>query len=147
MKNKINKVLFLFIGILFIWSAILKLIYPEVIGIFNYSFLNRLLYILLIQVELILGLGLILKPTKLIIYSGLMLTLLFVSYSFIKIITDVDSNCGCFGSVFQRNTTTSFIENIILLFLYLIATILFDNNELFSKVVDEAKKIDKSIAS
>ena len=124
MIKKLIRSFFITFGLFFIGSALLKLLYPEDIIIFDYPYIDKLLYILLIQIETVLGLFLVFKPSKLVIYSALFFIFILTVYALIKVVTGADSDCGCFGSAIKRNYETAFKENFLLLFTFLIAVVL-----------------------
>lgn len=119
---------FLFFGLFFLISAILKLLYPSNVKIVESFTLNNIFFILLVQLECVIGICLIVKPFKKIIYSGFILVFIFTSYTFIKLIAGSETDCGCFGNVIKRDIQDSFIQDILLLGIYVIALILYENN-------------------
>ena len=120
--NLTKSILRWLMGIVFIVSAILKLIsvdhfdlYIYSFGIFNFtwvSFLSRVL----ISFELLLGLLLI---TRLFYRKVWYLTLLtMIGFTLFLIYTAIfrnDSNCHCFGTLVEFNPVESIIKNLILI--------------------------------
>jgi len=94
MIKKLIRFFFITIGLFFIGSALLKLLYPEDIIIFGFPYIDNVLYILLIQIETVLGLFLVFKPAKPVIYSALFFIVILTVYALIKVLTGADSDCG-----------------------------------------------------
>jgi len=122
----ISRTLIALVGILLISSAILKLIFPSDVKIAENMLVNNLLSILLIQIEFILGFGLIFRPTKKILTSGLILIFVFTFYTLIKFLAGSQADCGCFGYVIKRNIQESIGQDLILLIVYFSAIVLFE---------------------
>ena len=112
----------LLLGVFFIVTAVLKLLsidnfelYIYSFGLFDYvatTFLSRLL----IFIELIIGLGLILK----IFYRQIwwLTMLLMVGFTIFLVYAAIfrnDSNCHCFGDLVELNPLQSIVKNIIVI--------------------------------
>ena len=121
----------LLLGAFFIGTAVLKLlsidnfeIYIYSFGIFSYTwttFFSRLL----IFIELLIGIGLILKIYfKQIWWLTMLMMVGFTLFLVYAAIFRNDSNCHCFGSLIELNPIQSILKNIIT-----IALLFFIKNE------------------
>jgi hypothetical protein len=114
------------LSVLFIFSAISKLVAP---GLFEITILNQgiietrvmaaYLGRLLIALELFLGVALlqpyylkrIILPTALLTLLGFTILLFFVHFA------GDSSNCGCFGEIIKMSPLEAIVKNIVLLFI------------------------------
>lgn len=124
--NIIKLIIRLLLGVLFIGTAVLKLlsidnfeIYIYSFGIVNYvkvTFLSRLL----IFIELLIGISLIFKIYFRQIWWLTMLMMAgFTIFLIYAAIFRNDSNCHCFGSLIELDPSQSIIKNIITIVLLL----------------------------
>lgn len=116
----------LLLGVFFIGTAVLKLlsidnfeVYIYSFGLFSYTwttFFSRLL----IFIELMIGLGLILKIYfKQIWWLTMLMMVGFTVFLVYAAIFRNDSNCHCFGDLIELNPTQSIFKNIITIALLL----------------------------
>lgn len=121
----------LLLGVFFIGTAVLKLlsidnfeIYIYSFGLFTYTwttFFSRLL----IFIELLIGIGVILKIYfKQIWWLTMLMMVFFTVFLIYAAIFRNDSNCHCFGSLVELNSAQSIVKNIITL-----ALLFFIRNE------------------
>lgn len=121
----------LLLGVFFIGTAVLKLlsidnfeVYIYSFGLFSYTwttFFSRLL----IFIELMIGLGLILKIYfKQIWWLTMLMMVGFTLFLVYAAIFRNDSNCHCFGDLIELNPTQSIFKNI-----FTIALLLFIRKE------------------
>ncbi len=112
----------IFIGGIFIYAGLLKIIDPETFSmdIENYRILPRILVnlpaIYLPYLEVIVGLAIIFSPRKigsLIIYNGLMVFFLFGIIQ--AVFRGLDIECGCFGSASRTVGLRVIAEDLLLL--------------------------------
>lgn len=125
-KNIIYLFIRVFIGIIFIFSAVSKLISMDSFEIYLYGFgifqLDTAFFIsrLLISFEILLGLlfilGLELRKTIFVTLITLILFTLFILY---LLVVGRDEDCHCFGEIIKFSHTESIIKNIALIFLSL----------------------------
>lgn len=114
------------IGIVFIISAILKLISVDNFQLYIYSFnildynTSSLLTRVLIGLELSLGLGYILNYCHKILYYSIGIILIsFTIFLSILAIQGNSDNCHCFGNIIEFSPIESIIKNILLIILLL----------------------------
>jgi len=140
-KNTITNILRAILGLVFLFSAISKLVAPGLFeitileqGIITSRIITAYLSRFLIIMELFLGLALFQSfYLKRIILPLSIFTLfaftIILSFSFLAGDTN---NCGCFGEVIKMSPLEAIIKNIILIF---IGTIIYrwqnDNNTMF----------------
>lgn len=116
----------LLLGVFFIGTAVLKLlsidnfeVYIYSFGLFSYTwttFFSRLL----IFIELMIGIGLILKIYfKQIWWLTMLMMVGFTLFLVYAAIFRNDSNCHCFGDLIELNPTQSIFKNIITIALLL----------------------------
>ncbi len=120
-----RKVLKVLLGLLFVVSAILKVVDmdPFEIYVFSYGFfsLNVSFVVarLAIILELVLGIGLISNCLHKLMWWGSVLMLLgytgLMAYAMIQGRTD---NCHCFGDLLQFDPLRSLLKNLVLLLLF-----------------------------
>ncbi|MFV8335887.1 BT_3928 family protein [Flavobacterium sp. RSP29] len=141
MKNIITQFSRIFVGILFIISGLIKLNDP--IGfsyklaeyfsepVFNMPFFVPFalgIALFLVILEVVLGIMLLIGyKTKFIIWSLLILIVLFTFLTFYSAYFNVVKDCGCFGDALKLAPWQSFTKDIVLLFFILI---LFFNQKL-----------------
>lgn len=130
-SNVLRLTIRLLLGVFLIDTAVLKLlsidsfeIYIYSFGIFNFTattFVSRLL----IFIELMIGIGLILKiHFKQIWWVTLMMMVGFTLFLVYAAIYRNDSNCHCFGSLIELDPKQSIVKNIVT-----IALLFFIKNE------------------
>lgn len=132
----------LLLGVFFIGTAVLKLlsidnfeVYIYSFGLFSYTwttFFSRLL----IFIELMIGLGLILKIYfKQIWWLTMLMMVGFTLFLVYAAIFRNDSNCHCFGDLIELNPTQSIFKNIftIALLLFIRKERSYDYKPLFKK--------------
>ena len=125
MKDIALKVLKTILGLVFIVSAILKIVDMDQFEIYVYSYhffglnFSFLVARAAIIVELVLGIGLISNRFHKLMWWGSMAMLLaytlFLAYA--QLIGRTDS-CHCFGDVLQFNPWQSIIKNVVLMALF-----------------------------
>lgn len=122
MKKTIVTALRILTGIIFIFSALSKLLSIDSFEIYIYSFniLNLPLSFLFARVvigfELLLGVLFILNAyIKLVALSTLAMLLSFIVFLVYLIFTQNPENCHCFGDIIEISHTTSIIKNIIII--------------------------------
>ena len=124
--NILKTTIRLLLGVFFIGTAVLKLmsidsfeVYIYSFGIVNFvttTFLSRLL----IFIELITGIGLVLKiHFRQIWWLAMLMMVGFTLFLVYTAIFRDDSNCHCFGDLIELDPTQSIIKNIIVLVLLL----------------------------
>ena len=120
-KSIISRVLLIFVGIIFIISAVMKLLSIDSFEIYVYSLgvlsLNSSLVIsrLLIGFELILGLCLVFSIfAKYAIRLSLATLLGFTGFLFYLLFSGKEEHCHCFGDVVELSHTVSIIKNLVL---------------------------------
>lgn len=132
----------LLIGIIFIISAITKLItldsfevYVYSLGIFSLNF-SFIVARLLIGFELILGFCLSLSIfTKKTIYVSLITLLGFTFFLFYLLFSGEEEHCHCFGDIIELSHTASIIKNIILCCLLILIIRFPFKNIKYSKII------------
>jgi len=129
MKKALLNIIRAFVGLLFIFSGLIKANDPlgfgyklqEYFEVFHISFLNdyaSLIAILLCTIEIVLGALLLLGFWSKFIVWGLMLLIVFFTFltfysAFFKVVT----SCGCFGDAIPLTPWQSFSKDLILLVL------------------------------
>lgn len=123
-KNIIGLTTRIFVGLVFVVSAVTKYISIEAVDLFVYehqilswditTFATRLLVVIEAFIGFMLLLGIFPKQVK---WSSIVLLFLFSVYVLLKpLLFSVDSeNCHCFGTVLLLNDNQTLIKNIILL--------------------------------
>ena len=106
-------VLKILLGLVFIFSAVVK-----IIDSLNFSFLVARVAII---VELVLGIGLVSNCFHKLMWWGSMAMLavytLFLTYALVLGRTD---NCHCFGDIIEFNPWQSIVKNLVLMLLFLL---------------------------
>jgi uncharacterized membrane protein YphA (DoxX/SURF4 family) len=131
MKNAILHLLRAIVGLLFIFSGLIKANDPlgfgyklqEYFEVFHIAFLNdyaTVFAILLCTIEIVLGALLLLGIRSRNVASGLLLTIIFFTFltfysAFFKVVT----SCGCFGDAIPLTPWQSFSKDIVLLIMIL----------------------------
>lgn len=117
----------LLLGAMFLTAAILKLLSIDYFEIYIYSFnifsftLTTVVSRLLISVELLLGLGLILKIYyKQVWWLSMLMMVGFTLFLIYVIIFRNDDNCHCFGELVKLNPSESIYKNIVSIVLLLV---------------------------
>ena len=126
MSNKvfdiIKTTIRLLLGVLFIGTAVLKLLSIDSFEVYIYSFdifsytATTFFSRLLIFIELFIGTSLILKiKFKQIWWLTMLMMVGFTIFLVYVAIFRNDSNCNCFGDFIELNPTQSIIKNLIIL--------------------------------
>lgn len=111
----------IFIGLVFLLSAILKLVSIDDFEVYVFSLnllplnLSFVSSRLLIGLEILLGLLLILNIYKSTVYSALIILILFTVFLIVQLFLGVNENCHCFGTLLKFNTIESIVKNLFLL--------------------------------
>lgn len=110
------------IGILFIVSAVLKLLSIDNFQLYVLSFnvfgfaLTEIMVRLLIAVEMVLGVGLIMKlKYKWVWWGTTLMTVAFTLFLIYVVIFRNDENCHCFGTLIDVKPLASVFKNLLLL--------------------------------
>ena len=123
-KNIVGLIARIFVGVVFVASAVTKYISIEAVDLFVYehqifswsitTFATRFLIVIEAFIGFMLLLGIFPKLVK---WSSIILLLLFNVYVLLKpVLFNVDSeNCHCFGTILLLNDNQTLIKNIILL--------------------------------
>jgi len=131
MKNAILHLLRAIVGLLFIFSGLIKANDPlgfgyklqEYFEVFHIAFLNdyaTVFAILLCTIEIVLGTLLLLGIRSRIVASGLLLTIIFFTFlTFYSAFFEVVTACGCFGDAIPLTPWQSFSKDIVLLIMIL----------------------------
>ena len=123
-RNHISIVLYIFVGLVFTVSAILKYLSIDTFDMYIYDHklfsisVTETLTRALITIECVIGIMLILNVhRRLAYYTALVFLIGFTVYLFLlPYLFDVDiNNCHCFGESISLSRTESIIKNIILL--------------------------------
>lgn len=116
----------LFVGLMFIVAAVLKLLTVDSFELYIYSFnifgygIATMLSRMLIASEIIIGLGLILKIRYKEVWSLAMFALIgFTLFLFYVILFRNDHNCHCFGDIIRLNPAESIMKNLVSILLLL----------------------------
>ncbi len=132
MKNVFLSVSRLLVGMLFIFSGLIKANDPlgfgyklqEYFGVFQISFLNDYapaIAILLCTLEIVLGALLLLGFWANLVAWGLLLLIIFFTFlTFYSAFFEVVTSCGCFGDAIPLTPWQSFSKDLILLALIVI---------------------------
>ena len=127
MKQKLAVFLKIFLGLLFIVSAILKIADMDKFEIYIYSYhffslnFSFLVARAAIIAELVLGIGLVSNCFHKLMWWGSVLMLLgYTGLLFYAFFTGRTDNCHCFGDYLQFNPWQSIIKNIVLLALFIL---------------------------
>jgi uncharacterized membrane protein YphA (DoxX/SURF4 family) len=132
MKNGLIWFCRIFVGLLFIFSGLIKINDPlgfsyklvEYFEVFHITFLNGLalsLSIILCALEIIMGFALLIGVRAKQIVWGLLLLIIFFSFlTFYSAAFKVVQTCGCFGDAIPLTPWQSFTKDLILLLLILV---------------------------
>ncbi len=120
-------VLKILLGLVFIFSAVVKIIDMDKFELYIYSYhffslnFSFLVARVAIIVELVLGIGLVSNCFHKLIWWGSMAMLavytLFLTYALVLGRTD---NCHCFGDIIEFNPWQSIVKNLVLMLLFLL---------------------------
>jgi len=160
MKNNLIWFCRIFVGLLFIFSGLIKINDPlgfsykleEYFEVFHLTFLNSLalsLSIILCALEIIMGFALLIGVRAKQNALGLLLLIIFFSFlTFYSAAFKVVQTCGCFGDAIPLTPWQSFSKDLILLLLILV---LFKNREsikpLFSNKTGDNLLIGATVVS
>lgn len=132
MKNKLLWFCRIFVGLLFIFSGLIKINDPlgfsykleEYFEVFHMMFLNDLavcISILLCAMEIILGFALLIGVRSKQVAWGLLLLIIFFAFlTFYSAAFKVVQTCGCFGDAIPLTPWQSFSKDLILLLLIIV---------------------------
>ncbi len=138
MKNGLMWFCRIFVGLLFVFSGLIKINDPlgfsykleEYFEVFHITFLNPLalsLSIILCALEIIMGFALLIGVRAKQNALGLLLLIIFFSFlTFYSAAFKVVQTCGCFGDAIPLTPWQSFSKDLVLLLLILV---LFKNKE------------------
>ncbi|RZA03797.1 MAG: DoxX family protein [Sphingobacteriaceae bacterium] len=138
MKNNIIWFCRIAVGLLFIFSGLIKINDPlgfsykleEYFEVFHITFLNGLavsIAVILCALEIILGFALLIGVRAKQVAWGLLLLIIFFSFlTFYSAYFKVVQTCGCFGDAIPLTPWQSFSKDVVLLLLILV---LFKNRE------------------
>jgi uncharacterized membrane protein YphA (DoxX/SURF4 family) len=131
MKNYILWVVRILVGLLFIFSGLIKLNDPtgfaikleEYFTVFGTEFLNPItvgLSIFICALEIVLGIALLLGIEGVLVSWGLLLMILFFTFlTFYSAYFNKVTDCGCFGDAIKLTPWESFTKDIVLTVLIL----------------------------
>jgi uncharacterized membrane protein YphA (DoxX/SURF4 family) len=126
-QKTLTKIIKLFVGLLFIFSGLIKLNDPlgfsykleEYFEVFHITFLTSfavVIGILLCAAEVILGAFLLFAyETKKVLIALIALIVFFTFLTFYSAYFEVVKTCGCFGDAIPLTPWTSFIKDLLLL--------------------------------
>ena len=125
MKQRLARILKLLLGLLFIVSAILKIVDMDKFEIYVYSYhffslnFSFLIARAAIILELVLGIGLISNCFHRLMWWGSVLMLLgYTGLLVYALVLGRTDNCHCFGDYLRFNPWQSIIKNLVLLVLF-----------------------------
>ncbi|MBC7744184.1 MAG: DoxX family membrane protein [Flavobacterium sp.] len=148
MKNFLPKISRYFVGILFIFSGLIKANDPlgfgyklqEYFEVFHISFLHDYatsIAILLCTIEIVLGALLLLGFFVRIVTLGLLSLIIFFTFlTFYSAFFEVVTSCGCFGDAIPLTPWQSFSKDLVLLVLIVF---IFLNRQHIKPVVPQVK--------
>lgn len=131
MKNKIVWVCRILVGLLFIFSGLIKMNDPlgfsykleEYFDVFHIGFLSNLalsLAIILCTLEMVLGFALLIGVRAITVARGLLILIIFFAFlTFYSAYFKVVQTCGCFGDAIPLTPWQSFSKDMVLLLLVL----------------------------
>ncbi len=132
MRNKLVWVCRILVGLLFIFSGLIKINDPlgfsyklqEYFEVFNITFLNGLalmIAIVLCTLEIVLGFTLLIGVRAVKVAWGLLLLIIFFGFlTFYSAYFKVVQTCGCFGDAIPLTPWQSFSKDMVLLALVLV---------------------------
>jgi uncharacterized membrane protein YphA (DoxX/SURF4 family) len=132
MKNKIVWVCRILVGLLFIFSGLIKMNDPlgfsykleEYFDVFHIGFLSNLalsLAIILCTLEMVLGFALLIGVRAITVARGLLILIIFFAFlTFYSAYFKVVQTCGCFGDAIPLTPWQSFSKDMVLLLLVLV---------------------------
>ena len=125
MKDQLSRILKILLGLVFIVSAVLKIVDMDRFELYVYSYhffslnFSFLVARAAIIVELVLGIGLISNCLHKLMWWGSVLMLLgYTALLVYALALGRTDNCHCFGDVLQFNPWQSIIKNAVLLVLF-----------------------------
>ena len=125
MKQQLSRILKILLGLMFIISAILKIVDMDKFEIYIYSYhffslnFSFLVARAAIIVELVLGIGLLSNRFHKLMWWGSVLMLLgYTGLLIYAMVLGRTDNCHCFGDFLQFNPWQSIIKNVVLLALF-----------------------------
>jgi uncharacterized membrane protein YphA (DoxX/SURF4 family) len=140
-KNKLNSVLRVFVGLVFLFSAISKLISIDSFEIYVYSFGILKLYLasfltrFIISFELFIGIMLVTgKNTKITIFASIIMLTVFSAFILFLFVTRNNEQCHCFGEI-EISHGSSLLKNILLIALLVLAYRSHGNKRRFDKLI------------
>jgi uncharacterized membrane protein YphA (DoxX/SURF4 family) len=148
MKNKLIWTCRILVGLLFIFSGLIKINDPlgfsykleEYFEVFHLGFLEHLslsLAIILCTLEVVLGFALLFAVRPIAIAWGLLLLIIFFGFlTFYSAYFKVVQSCGCFGDAIKLTPWQSFGKDMILLLLVLV---IFVNRKSLRPVLSRKK--------
>ena len=135
------------LGVLFIASAIMKLLSIDTFQMYILSFhiinftLTEIAARLLIGVELFLGLMLLLKlHHRWAWWGGTLLTSGFTLFLIYVVLFRNDTNCHCFGDIIEIDPLHSIYKNLVILALFAFTYRIGNHRFIFKKIEDENQK-------
>jgi uncharacterized membrane protein YphA (DoxX/SURF4 family) len=126
-ENRFIMVLRILLGLVFIFSSVMKGIDPlgtayrvgDYLGAYNLLWLNGFdlaISYLLICVEFLIGVALILKlQAKLATFGVLLMMIFFTAITYIDAKYEMVPDCGCFGDAVKLTAWETFYKNIVLI--------------------------------
>jgi len=148
MKNKIVWVCRILVGLLFIFSGLIKMNDPlgfsykleEYFDVFHLGFLSNLaltMAIILCTLEIVLGFALLISARAVTIAWGLLLLIIFFGFlTFYSAYFKVVQTCGCFGDAIPLTPWQSFSKDMILLALVIV---IFINKKSIQPLFNKSK--------
>jgi len=148
MKNKIVWVCRILVGLLFIFSGLIKMNDPlgfsykleEYFDVFHIGFLSNLalsLAIILCTLEIVLGFALLIGIRAVTVAWGLLLLIIFFGFlTFYSAYFKVVQTCGCFGDAIPLTPWQSFSKDMVLLALVLV---IFVNRKRIQPVFNKSR--------
>ncbi len=148
MKNVLFQFSKWFVGILFIFSGLIKANDPlgfgyklqEYFEVFHINFLNGWatgIAVLLCVLEIVFGALLLFGIFKNLVVKGLLATIIFFTFlTFVSAAFKVVTSCGCFGDAIPLTPWQSFSKDIVLL---LLIVYIYINRELIQPITEKAK--------
>jgi uncharacterized membrane protein YphA (DoxX/SURF4 family) len=139
MRNNLVWVCRILVGLLFIFSGLIKINDPlgfsykleEYFGLFHIGFLNSFalsLSVILCSLEIILGFALLIGVRAVSVAWGLLLLIIFFAFlTFYSAYFKVVQACGCFGDAIPLTPWQSFSKDLVLL---LLIVVLFINRRM-----------------
>src|SRR6185503_2910094 len=132
MRNRLVWVCRILVGLLFIFSGLIKMNDPlgfsykleEYFDVFHIGFLSNLalsLAIILCTLEMVLGFALLIGVRAITVARGLLILIIFFAFlTFYSAYFKVVQTCGCFGDAIPLTPWQSFSKDMVLLLLVLV---------------------------